>query len=99
LPELLRKLREKQVDRGLRPWREMAAIRLCRGRRGVRACTRSRRQLPCDCCASWAAFDGMIGMLPFAGGVDPRPVFSRAEVRQNFPFAVRFAPKAAVRKV
>jgi len=28
LPELLRKLREKQVDRDLRPWREMAAIRL-----------------------------------------------------------------------
>src|SRR5258708_23918766 len=28
LPELLRKLREKQVDRSLRPWREMAAIRL-----------------------------------------------------------------------
>ncbi len=28
LPELLRKLREKQVDRGLRPWYEIAAIRL-----------------------------------------------------------------------
>ena len=28
LPELLRKLREKQVNRGLRPWREMAAVRL-----------------------------------------------------------------------
>src|SRR5690349_6127682 len=28
LPELLRKLREKQVDRGLRPWREKIAIRL-----------------------------------------------------------------------
>lgn len=28
LPELLRKLREKQVERRLRPWREMAAIRL-----------------------------------------------------------------------
>jgi L-lactate dehydrogenase complex protein LldF len=28
LPELLRKLREKQVERGLRPWREIAAIRL-----------------------------------------------------------------------
>src|SRR5258708_31962075 len=28
LPELLRKLREKQVDRSLRPCREMAAIRL-----------------------------------------------------------------------
>ena len=28
LPELLRKLREKQMDRGLRPWREVAALRL-----------------------------------------------------------------------
>jgi L-lactate dehydrogenase complex protein LldF len=28
LPELLRTLRERQVDRGLRPWREIAAIRL-----------------------------------------------------------------------
>jgi len=28
LPELLRKLREKQMDRGLRPWREVAAVRL-----------------------------------------------------------------------
>jgi L-lactate dehydrogenase complex protein LldF len=28
LPELLRKLREKQVGRGLRPWHEMAALRL-----------------------------------------------------------------------
>ena len=28
LPELLRKLREKQVDRGLRPWRERAAYRV-----------------------------------------------------------------------
>jgi L-lactate dehydrogenase complex protein LldF len=28
LPELLRKLREKQVDRGLRPWTERAGLRL-----------------------------------------------------------------------
>ena len=28
LPELMRKLREKQLDRGLRPWKERAAIRM-----------------------------------------------------------------------
>jgi L-lactate dehydrogenase complex protein LldF len=28
LPDLLRKLREKQVDRGLRPWSERAGLRL-----------------------------------------------------------------------
>jgi L-lactate dehydrogenase complex protein LldF len=28
LPDLLRKLREKQVDRGLRPWSERAGLRV-----------------------------------------------------------------------
>jgi len=67
LPELLRKLREKQVDRSLRPWREMAAIRLW-------SWTARRPRLYALATAIAVRFlrvlggrEGMIGMLPFAG--------------------------------
>jgi len=67
LPELLRKLREKQVDRGLRPWREVAALRLW-------AWTAQRPRLYALATAIAVRFlrflggrDGMIGMLPFGG--------------------------------
>jgi L-lactate dehydrogenase complex protein LldF len=40
LPDLMRKLREKQMDRGLRPWKERAASACGPGPRSVRRCTR-----------------------------------------------------------
>jgi L-lactate dehydrogenase complex protein LldF len=68
LPELMRKLRERQVERGLRPWGERAMLRAwawaatrpavyaALSRLGVRA-------------ARWlAGRDGMIRRLPGAGG-------------------------------
>jgi L-lactate dehydrogenase complex protein LldF len=67
LPELLRKLREKQVDCGLRPAAERAAIRLW-------AWTARRPRLYALATAIAVRFlrilggrDGMIGMLPFGG--------------------------------
>ena len=68
LPELLRKLREKQVDRGLRPWYERAAFRVWAwmaqhprlyslgSRIGVRYLRMLRNS------------DGMIGSFAFGGG-------------------------------
>ena len=68
LPDLLRKLREKQVERGLCPWYEMLALRLwgfaARHPRlyalasaiGVRTLRTLRNS------------DGMIGAIPFASG-------------------------------
>src|SRR5467141_3577955 len=65
LPELLRKLREKQVDRSLRPWRERAAIRLW-------SWTAQHARLYALATAIAVRFlrilggrDGMISMLPF----------------------------------
>jgi L-lactate dehydrogenase complex protein LldF len=65
LPELLRKLREKQVDRSLRPRREMAAIRLW-------AWTARHPRLYALATAIAVRFlrilggrDGMIHLLPF----------------------------------
>ncbi len=46
---LLRKLREKQVERRLRPWRERAALAAWAFSRGGRRCTRSRRSSGCAC--------------------------------------------------
>jgi len=65
LPELLRQLREKQVDRGLRPWREIAALRLW-------SWTARRPRLYALAAAIAVRFlrllggrDGMIATLPF----------------------------------
>ncbi len=65
LPELLRKLREKQMDRGLRPWREVAAVRLW-------SWTARRPRLYALATAIAVRFlrllggrDGMIATLPF----------------------------------
>jgi L-lactate dehydrogenase complex protein LldF len=68
LPELLRKLREKQVERGLRPWREMAAIRLWswtarHPRLYALATTLAARLL-----RILGGRDGRIGRLPFGSG-------------------------------
>lgn len=68
LPELLRKLREKQVELNFRPWHEMAAIRLWSF-----AALRPRLYA---FLARWAVRflrvlgrgDGMIGALPFGSG-------------------------------
>jgi L-lactate dehydrogenase complex protein LldF len=67
LPELLRKLREKQMDRGLRPRREVAALRLW-------SWTARRPRLYGLATAIAVRFlrflggrDGMIGVLPFGG--------------------------------
>ncbi len=77
LPELLRKLRERQVDRGLRPWTEIVAIR-------VWSWTARRPRLYAFATAMAARFlhvlggrDGMIGMLPF-----------RAQVREDVPLSL-----------
>lgn len=67
LPDLLRRLREKQVDRGLRPWRERAGIRVwswtARHPRlyalATAVAARSLRIL--------GGRNGMIGALPFGG--------------------------------
>ena len=68
LPDLQRKLREREFDRGLRPWTERAGLRLwawvaqrprvyaALSRVGVRVLRRLARG------------DGMIGRLPFGGG-------------------------------
>ena len=67
LPELLRGLREQQVDRGLRPWREIAALRLW-------SWTAQHSRLYALATAIAARFlrllggrKGMIGALPFGG--------------------------------
>ena len=65
LPDLLRKLREKQVDRGLRPWRERTAIRLwswtARHPRWYVLAT----AVAARCLRILGGRNGMIGALPF----------------------------------
>ena len=65
LPELLRKLREKQVDRGLRPWTERAALRawswVARRPRLYALATRIGVRFLITLKNS----DGLIGSLPF----------------------------------
>ncbi|MGC2518856.1 MAG: LutB/LldF family L-lactate oxidation iron-sulfur protein [Burkholderiales bacterium] len=68
LPELLRKLREKQVDRGLRPGHEIAAIRLWSW-----AAQRPRiyallSKIGVRVLRLLGGADGMIHGLPFGGG-------------------------------
>jgi L-lactate dehydrogenase complex protein LldF len=68
LPELLRKLRERQVDRGLRPWTERAALTLwgwaARNPSLYRAGSRVAARV-----LKWMGGDkGQIRSIPFAGG-------------------------------
>jgi L-lactate dehydrogenase complex protein LldF len=68
LPDLLRKLRERQVDRGLRPWYERAAIGAwafaARRPEIYRPLTRIGARV-----LNWLGGDkGRIRSLPFAGG-------------------------------
>jgi L-lactate dehydrogenase complex protein LldF len=84
LPELLRTLREHQVDRHLRPWYEMAAVRLWASaarrprvygflsRWGVNALSRLARP------------DGMIAKLPLARGWTARRFMPAPKSRQTF---------------
>ena len=68
LPDLLRKLRERQVERGLRPWYEMFALRVWgwtaqHPRLYALATAISVRYL-----RTLRNSDGMIGSIPFASG-------------------------------
>lgn len=68
LPDLLRKLREKQVERGLRPWYEMLALRVwawfaCRPALYAMATGLGVRYL-----RTLRNRDQMIGSLPFGSG-------------------------------
>ena len=68
LPDLLRKLREKQTERGLRPWPERVAFRawswLAQRPRLYALATR----IGVRALRLMANRDGLIGSLPFAGG-------------------------------
>ena len=68
LPDLLRKLREKQMERGLRPWRERAGLAAW-----AFAAKRPGLYRPMVRMASWVLArlggdSGRIGSLPMAGG-------------------------------
>src|SRR6266849_4248496 len=98
LPELLRKLREKQVDRRLRPWREMAAIRLW-------AWTAQHPRLYALATAVAVRFlrilggrDGMISMLPFGGEWTRGRFFPAPKSGRTFRSLSASRPKPAARK-
>jgi L-lactate dehydrogenase complex protein LldF len=65
LPELLRKLREKQVDRGLRPWREMLALRLWSWTAQHPRLYALATAIAARCLRVLGGRNGMIAMLPF----------------------------------
>jgi L-lactate dehydrogenase complex protein LldF len=65
LPELLRKLREKQVDRGLRPWSEVVAIRLWSWTARHPRLYALAAAIAARCLRILGGRDGMIRMLPF----------------------------------
>jgi L-lactate dehydrogenase complex protein LldF len=93
LPELLRKLREKQVERDLRPRAEMAAIRLW-------SWTAQHPRLYALATAIAARFlrilggsDGMIGMLPFGREWTRGRYFPAPKSRRTFRALYAARPK------
>ena len=68
LPDLLRTLREKQVDRRLRPWRERAGIGLWSWFAQHPVLYGLASALALRALRLLANRDGMIGWLPFASG-------------------------------
>ncbi len=99
LPELLRKLREKQVDRGLRPGMEMAAIRLwswtARHPRLYALATAIAARL----LRILGGRNGMIGILPFGREWTRGRFFPAPKSRRTFRalYAARPKPLPAVR--
>jgi len=97
LPELLRKLREKQVDRGLRPWREIAALRLW-------SWTARRPRLYALATAIAVRFlrllggrDGMIATLPFGREWTRGRFFPAPKSRRTFRSLYASRPKPVSR--
>jgi L-lactate dehydrogenase complex protein LldF len=98
LPELLRTLREKQVDAGLRPWRERAGLRLW--------CWTARRPRLYALATAIAARtlrllggrSGMIGFLPFGREWTRRRAFpaprSARTFRALYPARPRRPPRS-----
>ena len=95
LPELLRKLREKQVNRGLRPWREMAAVRLWswtarRPRLYALATAIAVRLL-----RLLGGRDGMIAALPFGREWTRGRFFPAPKARKTFRSLYASRPRPA----
>ena len=68
LPELLRKLREKQVERGLRPWYEMLALKAWSWTAQHPRLYALATAMAVRCLRAIGNRDGMIGTLPFGSG-------------------------------
>jgi L-lactate dehydrogenase complex protein LldF len=68
LPDLLRKLREKQVERGLRPWQERLGLRVWSWTAQHPALYASLARLGVRLLRLMGDGDGMIHKLPFASG-------------------------------
>jgi len=67
LPELLRTLRERQVDRGLRPWTERAAIRIWSWTAQHSRLYALATAIAARCLRLLGGPRGLIGALPFGG--------------------------------
>jgi L-lactate dehydrogenase complex protein LldF len=68
LPDLLRKLREKQLDRGLRPWTERAGLRLWKFAAVRPALYRPLVRLASRALRLMAGANGRVRALPLASG-------------------------------
>ena len=68
LPDLLRKLRERQVERGLRPWYEMLALRVWGWTAQHPRLYALVAAIGVRCLRTLRNSDGMIGSIPFASG-------------------------------
>jgi len=81
LPELLRKLRERQYEQGLKPWHEVAALRLWGWLAQRPALFGLAMRLQARLLRMLANPDGMIRSLPFGGGWTDRRDFPAPEGR------------------
>ncbi len=81
LPELLRKLRERQFEQGLKPWYEVVGLRLW-GWLALRpALYRPAMRIKARALKMMAGKNGMIRSLPFGGGWTDRRDFPAPEGR------------------